>query len=130
VNIEVKIGTIRKMASELFQIPFNDLKMKSKTKKYSQSDNRNSLRALGWSHTLNLERSKPNLGNPKTYLAQNQAHINALFVLLSKENTGYVDLVWKLLNSIPTNKEMQEDIKSIELNDEVIKILNKIANMG
>ena len=106
--------------------------MESKTKNYnySQSDNRNLLKAIGWPHTLSFHRSSSNLDNSKTYLAQNQAHINALFVLLSKENTGYVDLVWRLLNSVPTNKEMQRDITSIELNDEVIKILNKIADMG
>jgi hypothetical protein len=130
VNMDVKIGSIRKMAADLFQVPFSELKMQSKSKLYHQSDNYSSLRSIGWTNAFYFQRLNTGPGNPKTYLAHSQAHINALFVLLSKENTGYVDLVWKLLNNIPPNKEMQADIASINLADGVFYKCNGNSKHG
>lgn len=125
VGMDIKVGNIRKVASEIFHAPFSELKMQSKFKLFTQNDNESELRSLGWSSNFYFQRVVNNLGDVKTFLAENQTYINALFALLAKENTGYVDLVWKLLNNVPANKEMQTDIKFIRLAEGVTSPLTR-----
>ena len=51
----------------------------------------------------------------QSYIAHNSTYTNHLFLLLSKENTAYVDIVWDLLSSIPPNQKMLTEIQNLNI---------------
>ena len=97
------------------------------TKTFDPEDDDMKLRNLGWAHQVYVQkRQGESIGaeGPKMYLAQNQTYINNLFVLLSKESSPYVDLVWNLLTTLPANKKMQTDIETLNLPEGPVSVLS------
>jgi hypothetical protein len=120
VDTKATIGQVRKKISNIFQLPFNSFEMFTKEKTFGEKDYDIILRIYGYPDRIFIQKIPIPLETPKSYLAQSQTSINTLFMLLAKENTSYVDSVWKLLNNIPESKEMKDEIQSMEFLDQVL----------
>lgn len=89
-------------------------------KTFEPSDYDAILRSFNCPESIYIHRDDSAADASKAYLAQTQSFINALFGLLFKENTTYVELVWSLLNNIPPSKELQMEIESMQFGAEVL----------
>lgn len=92
--------------------------MKGPVRTYEPEDDDTQFRNIGWSQSLFIE-LYPGQSNEsiKTLLAHNITYINHLFVLLTKENTAYVDTVWELLSILPSNEKILAEIKALNIPD-------------
>ncbi len=117
VPITVTLGQLRKKAADIFGFPFNGFQLAGKTRTFSPEDDDTQLREAGWQDPLYVVRngSTTDAGNFKALLAQNQAYIGHLFLLLSKESAPYVDSVWELLMLLPPNQKMKSDLETLNL---------------
>ena len=53
-------------------------------------------------------------GHPKYLLAQNQQYFELLFALLAKSSPALVEPVWELLQKLPVNAKLHQDISSLQ----------------
>ena len=51
----------------------------------------------------------------QSWIAHKGSFTNRLFLLLSKENTGYVDIVWDLLSSLPRKSKNLNGIQNLNV---------------
>ena len=111
------LGQIKRKAAEVFGFPFNGFQLSSKVRVFSAEDDDSQLQEFGWQDPLYVVKNGGCLdgGNFKVLLAQNQAYISHLFLLLSKESACYVDSVWDLLMLLPPNQKMKSDLENIDL---------------
>jgi len=89
--------------------------MQSLVKLYEAEDDELQLRSVGWPQQIIAETfgNQTNVGL-KSLLAHNDSYISYLFILLSKEGTAYVDSVWELLSTLPSNQKMLSEITALE----------------
>lgn len=120
IDIQATVGQVKKRIANIFGIPFGSLKMVSSSKAFDSSDYDSILRIYGNIEKIYIQSTDANSESLKDYLAQNQTCINALFALLFKEDTAYVDLVWNLLNNIAPSQKLQTEIETMEFSDEVL----------
>ena len=116
--MDVSLGQIRKKVAEAFHIPFSGFQMRGPVRTYEPEDDDSLFRNIGWSQNLFIELFPGQKDESiKTLLAHNITYINHLFVLLTKENTAYVDTVWELLSILPSNEKILAEIKALNVTD-------------
>lgn len=127
VPVDVKIGQLRKKVADAFNLPYGGFKMRSTVRVYEPEDDDAQLRNIGWAQLLVIEPYNiPNAENSqsaketnnkslKSLLAYNDKYMSHLFILLSKENTAYVDSVWELLSTLPSNQKMLTEIQALNV---------------
>ena len=119
VGFEITIGQIRKKIADLLRLPFRGFQMAAKGKVYGYENDDECLKDIGWSKTIIIQKSESDpKQNPKYLLSQNKEYINHIFLLLSKKESTFADVVWELLNSLPPNQNAIEAIEKIALENE------------
>ena len=125
--VEVKIGQLRKKVADAYNLPYGGFRMRTSVRVYEPEDDDAQLRSIGWAQQLLIEpyqvkneensqsNKESNNKNLKTLFAHNENYMNHLFLLLSKENTTYVDSVWELLSTLPSNQKMLTEIQALNV---------------
>ena len=134
VTSDVTLGKIRKFIADTFHLPFLGFQMNSSQKVYDIEEDDIQLNDLSWTQQI-IVQPYPGYNNENLHLwiAQKNNFTNRLFLLLSKENTEYVDIVWDLLSSLPANQKILSDIMNLNviIDSEVRHILdnNDVGSM-
>ena len=116
VKLNVTIGQLRKEIANAFHLPFGGFQMGTKTRIFDREDDDTQYHSLGWCQQITIKKYVNDISeDPKLTVAQNHSYINYLFLLLSKESAPYVELVWELLVTLPTNQKIANDIKALEV---------------
>lgn len=126
VLVDITVGQLRKKIADAYHLPFGSFEMKGPVRVYEPEDDDSQLRNVGWAQQILIEPYKAQENDPeqsknpspkslKSLLAHNDKYISHLFILLSKENTAYVDTVWELLSSLPSNQKMLTEIQALNI---------------
>lgn len=104
------------MIADSFRLPFNGFQMQSGPKVYDIEEDEFQYRNISWGNQIIVTPYQGyNNETMQSYIAHNIIYTTHLFLLLSKENTAYVDIVWELLSSLPPNHKMLTDIESLNI---------------
>lgn len=110
------LGSVRQKCAALFGLELNEfhLRLKHSIVDPDEDDDRY-VRDHGMSPQIFL---LPNAGydkqgHPKYLVAQNQGHFELLFALLAKSSPLLVEPVWELLQKLPVNAKLHQDISQL-----------------
>ena len=113
---DITVGSLRKMIADAFRLPFNGFQMQANQKIYEIEDDDFLFKNILWVPQISVTPYQGyNNETLQSWIAHNTSYINHLFLLLSKENTAYVDIVWDLMSSIPPNHKMLSDIEGLNI---------------
>ena len=116
VAFDVTIGKIRKMIADIFHLSFLGFQMSSSLRVYELEEDDYQLRELGGAQQIFAQiYTGYNSENLQSWIAHKGSFTNRLFLLLSKENTGYVDIVWDLLSSLPADQNILNGIQNLNV---------------
>lgn len=111
------MGHIRKKVAEAFHLPFEGFKLSSPSKSvYEPEENDMLIKDAGWTQQIFLQKYATSSNeSAKSLLANNQNYISYLILLLTKETSTYVNIVWELLSNLSKNQKMYSEIFDLNL---------------
>ncbi|CDW78729.1 UNKNOWN [Stylonychia lemnae] len=110
------MGHLRQKIADAFDLQINEFTMSLRNSFVDQDEDDNKLvKEFGVIQSVFISKNASyNADNhPKNIIASNQANYETLFFLLSKDNPQLVETAWDLLQKLPVNVKLSQEIKEL-----------------
>jgi hypothetical protein len=109
---DMKIGQVRKKVADSFEIPFSSFQLIVNERAFNMSNNDSPIKDAKYFQVKEYTDIEE---DPKAYLSESQEYIEKLLSLLSKDNVLYTESIWHILNILPCNQKLKENIEKVEV---------------
>lgn len=115
------LGAVRQKCAQQFGLELNEFQLRLKQGLVDPDEDDDSyVRDFGMSPQIYLlpNPAYDKQAHPKYLLAQNQEYFDLLLAYLAKGDANVVEAVWALLEKLPVNKKLQDDIAQLRGTEE------------